>query len=291
MKKQILAAAVIATMTTAAMAEVKMTGKYKGVLENTPADDTTYVQKIDLSIKGTAGKSVVVVNMDLDNTNKTSEATTGADAIMVSESYIKTKVAGISIAAGDMKGLTGKGLAYKKSEAKTKVAATAALGDMKVKLQQVNGSDATIDVWGKLGPAKVKVQDVTGDNPTFSATGSVGDVSGTVEKNDNVTAFSVSTEVAGSKVTFLNVDMQGSAKATQDDGLFGNITDATKVTGVAVSTPVQIGTLTGKYWNSTKAGMETNTMKATLSTGGIAYSVTKPENTDAAFDATLKIKF
>ena len=289
MKKQLLAMAVATAISGAAAADVKLTGKYKGTLKNAPTTDTTYAQKLDLSIKGTVGKSVVVVNMDLDDTNGTDVVQT--NVITVSESYIKTKVAGVSIKAGNMKGLTGKGIAYKKSGAKTKINATAALAGVKVKVNQTNGSDATIDVWGKVGAANVKVQDITGDNPTFSASGTFGAVTGIVEKNDNVTAFSVSADVAGSKVTFQNIDMKGTAKATQDDGLFGNITDVTELTGVAVSAPIALGTLTGKYWNATKAGLETNTMKATLSTGGISYSVTKPENTDASFDATLKIKF
>jgi len=109
MKKQILAAAVAASVSAAALADISITGAAKvnytnvDVAGSTP-DTNKFTQETDLKIKGKNGDTEVVINFggaSLDNTASTSDARTGTSNNMnVEDVYVTTNVAGVSLKAG-----------------------------------------------------------------------------------------------------------------------------------------------------------------------------------------------
>jgi hypothetical protein len=109
MKKQILAAAVAASVSAVALADISITGAAKvnytnvDVSGSTP-DTNKFTQETDLKIKGKNGDTEVVVNFggaSLDNTASTSDARTGSSNNMnVEDVYVTTKIAGVNLKAG-----------------------------------------------------------------------------------------------------------------------------------------------------------------------------------------------
>ena len=300
MKKQLLIVAIAATMATAATANVSFTGKYMGDYTDITGN-SNYTQKIDLSLKGTAGSSVVVVNMDLDT--KTADAGTGQTAagnvITVNETYIKTKVMGVSVKAGNMKGLTGNGLSHKKSSAKGKVKLSAKVAGIKAVVTSADngtnlGSNLTLDLSGKVAGTKILVQDVlNSDTRTISVAGEAAGVKALAEKNDAFTSYQLSTQMNGVELTYVNITADSASKVTQDDGIFGNISATSKdVSGIVLATSTPLGKVTFKNYTSTNdLDVDMTTNKVTLSNGGIAYSLTKKDTSDMELSAKIKLSF
>jgi hypothetical protein len=100
MKKQLLIAAVAATMTSVAMADISITGNAKFEYFNTEAtgveSSNTANTEVNLGIKGKSGDTSVVANIEIN--------THGADssgAIDVEDLYMTTKIADVTIKAGN----------------------------------------------------------------------------------------------------------------------------------------------------------------------------------------------
>jgi len=118
MNKKIIAAAVAATMTSVAFADISITGAAKVNYTNTQyadttADDNHFTQEMDLKVKGKSGDTEVVINfgggaLDGDsingNTATKNDSAGGTVAtgnqMNVEDAYVSTKVNGISIKAG-----------------------------------------------------------------------------------------------------------------------------------------------------------------------------------------------
>nr|MCH9711184.1 hypothetical protein [Pseudomonadota bacterium] len=102
MKKQLLIAAVAATMTSAAMADISITGSAKANYLNTDStvannDGNDFSTEINLGIKGTNGGSGVVINFESKDSGD------GA-AFDIEDSYVTSSVAGVGIQAGSWRG-------------------------------------------------------------------------------------------------------------------------------------------------------------------------------------------
>jgi hypothetical protein len=104
MKKQLIAAAVAASMSAVAMADISITGnanyEYFHKTDGGSAGDATSNYgdtEVNLSIKGKSGDTTVVANLEIDEAG-TAAASTGID---VEDLYISTKVGDVSVKAGD----------------------------------------------------------------------------------------------------------------------------------------------------------------------------------------------
>jgi len=111
MKKQIVAAAVAATMSAVALADISITGAAKVNYTNVDsgvsgtADVNKFTQETDIKIKGKNGDTEVVVNFGggaLDNTDTASTARTSStsETFEVEDVYVKTNVSGVTIQTG-----------------------------------------------------------------------------------------------------------------------------------------------------------------------------------------------
>ena len=102
MKKQLIAAAVAASMSAVAMADISITGDAKFEYDNTDTAGTSSnstATEYHLNVTGKSGDTTVVMKFELD--------TDGAGAMDLEDNYISTKVGDISVKAGNMASGTG----------------------------------------------------------------------------------------------------------------------------------------------------------------------------------------
>jgi len=120
MKKQIVAAAVAATMSAVALADIAITGAAKVNFTNTDsgvsgtADTNVFTQEMDLKVKGKSGDTEVVINFGggafdgdslassaaVKNDNSGGAVDGDANQVNVEDAYVKTKVGDVTIQAG-----------------------------------------------------------------------------------------------------------------------------------------------------------------------------------------------
>jgi hypothetical protein len=204
MKKQLLIAAVAATMGTAAIADVSIGGNAKFEYFNTE-DATTTSNKtnteVNLNIRGKSGDTAVVLDLEFDES-----ATDGMD---IENMYLTTKVGDVDLKLGNYSsGTTGiLGEIDAGQRAHNKITATTTIGGIKLYA-------------GTSGTSGAGSQVV---NPHMFAGASM-DISGATVQfkhvNNNVDAFAISGNVAGFGVRL----EQKSDTAANGDVVFGHIT-------------------------------------------------------------------
>ena len=214
MKKQLLIAAVAATMTSAAMADISISGNAKfeyqnveatGVADNINKTNT----EVNLKLRGKSGDTSVVVDVASD----------GNSALVVEDQYLTTKVGDVTVKAGNYATGTSSilGEIDNGSRSNNKVTLTTTLGG------------ATVYV-GNAGSSSASTGFTTINNNMFA--GVKMDVAGvTVQAkkvSDTVDAFGVSGDMSG--VGFRLEQKQGTGSNT--DVVFGNVT--TDVNGISL---------------------------------------------------------
>jgi len=214
MKKQLLIAAVAATMTSAAMADISISGNAKFEYQNV---ETTGVAinvnqtntEVNLKLRGQSGDTSVVVDVASD----------GNSALVVEDQYLTTKVGDVTVKAGNHTTGTSSilGEIDEGGRSNNKVTLSTTLGGAKVYVG--NGGSST----GSTGFTSI-------NNNMFA--GISMDVAGvTVQAkkvNDTEDAFGVSGDMSG--VAFRLEQKQGTGSNT--DVVFGNVT--TDVNGISL---------------------------------------------------------
>ena len=179
MKKQIIAAAVAATMTSVAFADISITGATKVNYTYTDKDNNTSTNTVknetDVVIVGKNGDTSVTASIAMDDGNITggdgsSEST--ASTLKLENVYLTTKVGDVNLKVGDWD--NGDNALRASSRAINKITASTKVGGIGIKVD--TGSN------GKMG------------STTLSTT--VGGVS--VSYKDNATNSSSETKVSGS---------------------------------------------------------------------------------------------
>ena len=229
MKKQLLIAAVAATMTSAAMADISITGNSKfeyynvdisaaatyGSFTATASDSSNYTNmETNLKIIGKSGDTTAVVNMELNTHGSVDSATaaTSAGALDIEDMYITTKVGDIDLKLGNYATGTSAilGEIDNGARANNKVTASTTFSGVKVYVGDA-GAAAGAGVTEVKGNMFYGVSaDVAGFNVHAKH------VSPTVD------AFAISGEVSGLGIRLeqLNSD------TTDQDVTFGNLTYA-----------------------------------------------------------------
>jgi len=107
MKKQLLIAAVAATMTSVAMADISITGAAKVNYTTTDFDNAATLDsnkathEMDLKVLGKSGDTSVVINFGSIDTTVDATANNVSDTAMnIEDAYVASSVAGISVKAG-----------------------------------------------------------------------------------------------------------------------------------------------------------------------------------------------
>ena len=208
MKKQLLIAAVAATMGTAVIADVFITGNAKYEYFNTQmtsgADTNTANTEVNLLVAGKTGDTSVVANFELN-----SHGNDSSGAIDVEDLYMKTKVGDVAVKGGNWA-----------------LGTTALLGEIDEGGRSSNKVDLSTTIAG------VKVYAGSDSAAGTSATevtsamyaGVVADVSGWTlqakKLNANDYGYGISGEIEGFGIRFENKNK----KAANSDVNFGQIT-------------------------------------------------------------------
>ena len=226
MKKQLLIAAVAATMTSAAMADISISGDAKFEYQNVEATGVaTNVNQtnteVNLKLRGKSGDTTVVMDIAANGgaTASTAAGVTAISGTVVEDMYLTTKVGDVTVKAGNYATGTSSilGEIDNGSRSNNKVTLTTTLGG------------ATVYV-GNAGSSAASTGFTTINNNMFA--GVKMDVAGvTVQAkkvSDTVDAFGVSGDMSG--VGFRLEQKQGTGSNT--DVVFGNVT--TDVNGISL---------------------------------------------------------
>ena len=290
MKKQLLIAAVAATMTSAAMADISITGSAKANYLNTDSkvianNSNTFSSEINLGIKGTNGGSGVVVNLQSKNSADN-------DGFDVQDSYVTSSIADVAVQMGSWRGAhnlleDGDATTANRFKATTTIAG--------VTVTYEDGSSTTakgesIKLAGEVSGISVSHKMYNNgsgvDETDTSVSGSLGGVNvayRTIDSDTNASdkdSLEVSYEMNG--VTLTYAEFGSDSANTSDitsDGSLGDI-DAVDAQGFMVSTAMAGNTIKLRTVD-TKVGAHTNGENTINS-----IIVTRPLASGATFEAT-----
>ena len=106
MKKQLLIAAVAATMTSAAMADISISGNAKFEYQNVETTaGTTNVNKtnteVNLKLRGKSGDTNVVMDIAANGGATAANSADERSGLVVEDMYLTTKVGDVTVKAGN----------------------------------------------------------------------------------------------------------------------------------------------------------------------------------------------
>ncbi len=241
MKKQLLIAAVAATMTATTMADISISGS--GLVNATGG---VYTQEADLTVTATSGATSVIATIALDDGNAVEDlymtstvadiavkigswesgaselgaAGTGASRVNASTTFGGIKLtyedrsgaAGTSIAmAGDVAGIS---LMHKINDTSSETKASASMGGVDASVHtkdfDATGANTAVTLTTSVQGMTFTYVDVT-TNAATSMDGYIGEYAGVT----SATAFGVSTEISGNTVELKQVDVTGSTNVDQ----------------------------------------------------------------------------
>ena len=224
MKKQLLIAAVAATMTSAAFADLSISGDATVTL----AQNSTEIET-NVALRGSADAGSVTV--DLTNTSGTAAA-----PFAIKNAYMNTSVAGVAVKAGTWKsGASNLGRSSVKTGA---YSLTTSMGGVKAVYEETGtGSANSITLSGSVsGVALSHKIAQQGDATETKASGSIAGVDASYHVKDSGTAkntaMTLSTSTNGVKISYTAIDL-----ATAINGMDGAIGD---VAAAAAGDPASV---------------------------------------------------
>ena len=260
MKKQIIAAAVAASMSAVALADVSITGATK--LNWTSTDGTKGVTnvigtEIDLFVVGKVGDTEVHVNLEDKN---------NSDSFAIKNNYLTTNVGGVAVKAGTW--YTGDSNLNDAGEQGERVSLTTDMGPMSINFQHepsaaVEHNEVTV----KAAIGGINVSYEMENTDAHKILGLSGDISGVkfdytdsssdlaADTNDE-SGYSLTTDIAGMTVTYQHME---SLKGTSSDGFFGTFdgkSDAGKLkeaSGFGITTSLAGNTVHVRNYETTDA--------------------------------------
>jgi hypothetical protein len=232
MKKQLLIAAIAATMGTAAIADISITGSAKVNYKNTDANGTTsdaVTHETNMTFVGTNGDTKVHMEVALDN-----GSTTGT---FVSEDvWVSTKIGDVSVKTGVWNGSDSIFAADSARTTGNWVLGTSVAG-ASVSIEGDTAASATTaaikgNISGVAATYKMKSTSnelyLSGDVAGFGVTFAMIDADAATS---DATAFTVSKEFNGVTVSYSDVSTDTSYKVTGDTAAFGDAVALLMVAG------------------------------------------------------------
>jgi len=297
MKKQLLIAAVAASMTSAAIADISITGAAKVNI----TDGVTKVEG-DLSVVGKSGATSVVTNISLDSAHNeySTTDTTPATTVkrIVEDVYATTSIAGINVKAGSYR--SGKSELDKTSAPKARYELSTNVGPAKVAFED-NGNTTAVTVAADISGValKHKVSGADHDSSETWVSGSFAGVNLSWNKenpngdnNDHI-AWSVDTDVNGIGLKYVKID---SDTTTDTDGYVtkDNIAEGSAI-GISASVAGNAVTFKKIKTKATQnaADVDTNKIIVTRSIAGatVEGTYTDNEGDSDSLDLEIAVKF
>jgi len=208
MKKQLLIAAVAATMTSAAMADVSISGnakyEFKNIEDVNNSTTNSGHTEVNLNITGKSGDTTVVLNTEWNGAGAVDTASTSG-LLDVEDMYVATKIGDVSVKMGDFASGT-----------------SGILGEID------NGSRSTdkVSLSMPVGVATIGYTSTpnAGSSDAFTVAMPIAGYNVSIKESPNAyTAYGVSGDIAGVGV---RLEQQNSDTAASDV-TFGNLTYST----------------------------------------------------------------
>ena len=243
MKKQLLIAAVAATMTSAAMADISISGsaniKMDAAELSTGGTTEGSSMNMDIDFAAKNGGTAVYAHLDIDDagqvSNDASTASTGS--LTIDKLWMTTSIGSVNIKAGDYSSCTGSIEAVKACvTTNNKIGLSTNVGDFTVGYtKDMNDSSAadTIALSGTVAGFAFKVKDsedtytnisVKGDLPVGTGTGFYLENHNADAADSDTTVFAAHTKIGGATVSFasLDADETGATGNSGDVRLLGS---------------------------------------------------------------------
>jgi hypothetical protein len=231
MKKQIIAAAVAASVSAVALADVAITGATKVNWTSTDAAVTgasnIITTEIDLNVVGKVGDTEVHMNFEALDDSAGANPTADADTISLKNRYVTTKIGDVAVKAGTW--YTGDSNLHNGGAQKERVSLTTGMGPMSLNFQhepgKTDGDHNEVTVSTAIGGVNVsyementdahKILNLSGDisGVKFAYTDSSSD-----DSADDESGYSLTTDIAGMTLTYQSME---STDGTTSDGFFG----------------------------------------------------------------------
>ena len=238
MKKQLLIAAVAATMSSVAMADLSISGNAEVTISDAAVSTETNV-----ALRGSADAGSVTIDL----TNTVATGATSAGSFGIKNAYINTSVAGVSVKAGSWKsGASNLGRSTVKGGA---YALTTSMGGVKAVYEETGtGSANSVTLSGSVSGVAISHKIAQqGDATETKVSGSVAGVDASYHVKDSGTAkntaMTLSTSTNGVKIAYTSIDLE-----TALTGMDGAIADTSSA--VAVGTHSAIALTTSVAGNS-----------------------------------------
>ena len=308
MKKQLLIAAVAATMSVSAMADISIAGSAKansinGVVSiesdlviTGKSGDTSVVAKISLDSGMNAGSSADAVDATAATVaNAAVAAITPTDAI-VEDLYLTTSFQGVNIKAGTYR--SGKSdLDVTDATPSARYNLSTTMGGIKL-AYEAKAATSDIAISGTIAGVAVSHKIKSSDDTETTISGSVSGVNlkwnqeHTDSGDTNNTAVTVSTEFGGVTATYVKVDTD---TAQAMDGYIGaaTVNAASDASALGLSTSVAGNTLTFKKININSTDSTKIILTRPLASGATFEATYNDSDTDSEdfLDFELAVKF
>ena len=285
MKKQLLIAAVAASMTSVAMADISISGSTKINYTNTDSatellDTNAFSNEINLGVVGTSGDTTVNVNLQ----SKNDADNQGFD---IQDAYVTTSVGDFTIKTGSIRGShnlleDGDTTSANKFKVSTTVAGVG------ISYEHNAGGQEKIGFSGEVSGvalAHKMYNDGAGvDSTDTSVSTTLQGVSiayraiNTDGANNDIDSLEVSGDAAGVTFTYASIDSEGTGTSITSDGFLGDIT-AVEAAGFGIKTVVAGNTVQVKSISSKSA-------KGAVDTDVTKFVVTRALASGATFEAT-----
>ena len=285
--KNIILASLFAATTASAVVDIK--GTYEGTFTDGNPGAATYAQDLDLTLVGSVDDTKVTVMM---------ENLTGGSVVKTNQVFIETKIEGLNFKGGNFDSQNGSGLLQKKSAVANQMELGFDIAGNGVTLGQASGvGKVTVDTSVSIAGVDVNVQNASASDRFITVAANwfgfgVGiETQETAVARNNAVSANAGVSISESTSVDVNgiyMDINDATVVTQDDGIVGDVSDATgTVKGAVASLNTSIGTVTGKYVVKNSL----NTVTAELERGIWTLGHTKTEGTDGATTAKINVAF
>jgi len=221
MKKQLLIAAVAATMTSVAFADISITGQMKANYKNTDNNGTSanaISHEANLYVSGKTGDSAFYMEVDMDSG--------GSNGIDSEDLWMSTKIADVNVKAGTWNGSDT--LISKDSDrAEGKFAISGNVAGLDIVADGTSAGNKNYTVSGEFSGVNLSYKMDDGDDDEVKVSTEIQGISLAYHGHDNNEAnkdkssVTVSGSVAGFDLTYARADAD-SAATIDGDSLFGD---------------------------------------------------------------------
>ena len=289
MKKQLLIAAVAATMGTAAIADISISGAAKVNWTDTDytaagtADTNTINHDVDWTIAGKSGDTGVSPTF----------STTTAGAFVTENVFLTTSIAGVNIKTGSFSG--GDSMMGDGSRADGKISLDTTVSGVKVQFEDSDaaGNNSSITVSGSVSGVSVS-HEIFDTKTDSKISGTFGGVTATFRTLDSDTdtadmdSVLVSTEVQGVTLTYADVD----ANATHSsDAFFGTVAAMTDASGFSAATSLAGNGVTFKSYEIDNVDHTKVIVNRPLANGSTFEATFHDNGVADIIDLELAVKF